>query len=307
MDFREARELFLRDVERGVLHPERLEDARACEVRERLARELFDEIALDVDGDAVGPARARLREQRNPAEALDHLRQRRGRIQHVAVDDHLVDRVGRAEDVAEPRGVGHQLAHRHRPARVLQLRRAVVVLSGVDLQFRELRNVARHGIVEPPLAFLVQHHHRNAGDRFAHRVDPEDRILLQRIAAADAALASRVEVDDLAVALDQPCESGDLLVVDDLRHRRVEALETVRGDADRLRRRHRQIAWTFRLGVLRGGRPHQRCSDEQTDESVAQPFRAARCPLHFFLHFASSASRSSLAPPRYTAEIFRVL
>ena len=72
---------------------ERLEQPRAQEVAERLARELLDEVALHVDADAVGPARAGLRHQR-------HLRQPSimacsGAVvlSTLAFDDHFVDRV----------------------------------------------------------------------------------------------------------------------------------------------------------------------------------------------------------------------
>src|SRR5262249_162868 len=65
VDLRQTRQLLLRHVERRVLHPERLKDSLTREFRERLAGQLLDEVPLDVDADAVIPARAWLREQRD--------------------------------------------------------------------------------------------------------------------------------------------------------------------------------------------------------------------------------------------------
>src|SRR5262249_60843228 len=73
---REPRELLLRHVERRVLHAERLENARAQKVGERLAGELLDEIALHLDADAVRPARTRLPERRTLRKPGDHVLQR---------------------------------------------------------------------------------------------------------------------------------------------------------------------------------------------------------------------------------------
>ncbi len=54
-------------------HAEGLEDVVAHEVGQRLAGELFDDVALDIHGHAVDPSFAGLIEQRNLGELVDHL------------------------------------------------------------------------------------------------------------------------------------------------------------------------------------------------------------------------------------------
>ncbi len=67
-----AGEFFGGDVEGGVVDAERGEDALAGEVGKGLAGECFDEVALDVDGDDVGPAGAERGEEGNFGQAVDH-------------------------------------------------------------------------------------------------------------------------------------------------------------------------------------------------------------------------------------------
>ena len=61
------------NVEAGVFHAERGEDVVAVEVGQRLAGELFDDVALDVHGHAVDPSCAGLIEERDLRQAVDHL------------------------------------------------------------------------------------------------------------------------------------------------------------------------------------------------------------------------------------------
>ena len=63
------------------------------------ALDLLDQVALDVDADAVGPARAGLHEQWHFRQTVDHGLQWSRCIQHVGVDDHLVDGIIRVQDV----------------------------------------------------------------------------------------------------------------------------------------------------------------------------------------------------------------
>ena len=76
--------------------------------------------------------------------------------------------------------VRHQLADGGRVCRRLENRRAVRGRAAIHLQVRELRDVLREGIGGAPFPFLVQHHHRDAGDRLGHRVDAEDRVPRER-------------------------------------------------------------------------------------------------------------------------------
>ena len=231
MDFSQARELLLRNVERGVFHAEWLKDAGAGEVRERLAGEFFDQVALYVHGNAIGPTRARLREQRDLREAVNHGLQRGGGVQHVSINDHLVDRAQRVQDIAEACRVSHQFAHRHGAARVLNLRRAIVIFPDDDFHAGKFGNVLRDRIVELPLPLFVQHHHGDAGNGLGHGVDPEDRIFLDSVGLLRVELADGVEVDDLAVARDQCDQACHLLVVDEMFHGGIQAGEALGRDA----------------------------------------------------------------------------
>ena len=179
------------------------------ELGERLARQLLDQVALHVD-------RRRCSASARPAGAAAGSCASLSiiacsgcvAIEHVDVRVHLVDRGAAEHAVGEAAGVRHQLAHRHRVIRRDLRDRAVLRIHFRDLEVRELGNVLRHRIVELPLAFLEQHHHRDAGDRLGHRVDAEDRVLLHRRAALQVALAGGLELHDLAVLRDHRDDAG---------------------------------------------------------------------------------------------------
>ena len=218
------------------------------------------QIALHVDADAVGPPRARLRHQRHLHQAVDHRLERCARVEHSRVDDHLVHGVIGVEDVSQSARMRHQLAHRQRAACVFQLRRTVLVLPDVDLQLCELGNVPRHGIVEPPLAFFVQQHHRDAGDGLGHGRDTKDRILLQWIGFLRVETTDAAVVHHFAVPLEQGDKASDLVLVDETLHSVFKAPEALGRDTNRLRRHKREIprACGTSRGCLRWGRTRRR-------------------------------------------------
>jgi hypothetical protein len=126
----------------------------------------------------------------------------------------------------------HQLAHRHRMVRRDLRDRAGLRIHFRDLEVRELGNVLRHRIVELPLPFLEQHHHRHAGDRLRHRVDAEDRVLLHRRGALQVALAGGFELHDLAVPRHHRHDAGQLVLVDQRLHLALQPAEPLRRHAD---------------------------------------------------------------------------
>ena len=263
-----------RDVERGVHHAERREDALVQEVAQRLSGDLLDQIALHVDGRAVRPHGLRLGEQRHLHELVDHRLQRCAGVQHPIVDERAVDRMAGVQDVAQPGGVLHQVAHRHAPAPLdrLGLHVPVGVLPGVDLEIGERRNVSRHRIVELPLAFLVQHHQRHADDRLGHREDAEDRIGLDRIVLADIELADRVAEDQLAVPRQHRDDAGQLAVVDHRLHAGVEPLQPFRRDPDVFRCGDLEIAREFgRRRALERGCAGGHRRQQRREEQVCPP------------------------------------
>ena len=108
---------------------------------ERLARQLLDDVALDVDARAVAPVGAGLRRQAAASRAC------RSSPAAAAVRS-VMFMLGVAGADVEARGVAHQLPHGHR----LGLRHFAIRRR--DLQAGELGNVLRHRIVERPLALL---------------------------------------------------------------------------------------------------------------------------------------------------------
>ena len=59
------------------------------------------------------------------------------------------------------------------------------------------------GLVERDLAFLDQHHEGDTRDRLGHRIDAENRIVLDRNLAFEVGKALHRRMDDLAAAVDQ--------------------------------------------------------------------------------------------------------
>ena len=224
VDRGEAGELFLGDVEGGVVHAEGGEDALAEEVGEGLAGEFFDEVTLDVDGDAVGPTGAGRGEEGDLGEAVDHGLEGGARVKEAGFDDHFVDGGGGVEDVAEAARVGHEFAHGHGAGGIFQFWGSVGVFAGVDFEAGEGGDVAGDGVVELPFSFFVEHHHGDAGDGFGHGVDAEDGIGFEG--------AVGLEAGDFAVAGDEGDEAGDLFFVDEALHGGVEAGEAFGGEAE---------------------------------------------------------------------------
>ena len=227
-------------MERRVLHPERQQDVLPHEFAQRLAREFLDEVSLDIHRDAVDPLRAGLVEQRNLGQPVDHALQIL-RAEHRRVAVHLVDRSFAEDAVGEAGRVAHQLRHRRRVRRIFDDGLAVGVHALVDFEIRELRDVFRDRIARPPLALLIQHHHRDAGDRLGHRVDAEDRVLLHGRAAGHVALAIGPRIDDLAVARHYRDDSRHLAVVDVFLQHRMHTIQSLRGEAYRFRFRLRKV------------------------------------------------------------------
>jgi hypothetical protein len=73
----------------------------------------------------------------------------------------------------------------------------------------ELGQPARDRVLELEGALLPQHHRRHRGDRLGHRVDPPDRVALDRQVRLDVAVAARRLVRELAVARDLDEVAGE--------------------------------------------------------------------------------------------------
>ena len=207
-----------------------------------------------------------LRQQRNLHQLVDHRLERRPGVEDPAVDDGPVHRVARIEDIAQPRGVPHEIAHGEAPPALdrFDLHGAVAVHAGEDLQIGERGDELRHRIIELPPAFLVQHHQGGADDRLGHREDAEDGVELDRVVLADVELPHRIGEDDLPVPRQHRDDARELPVVHHRLHAGVEPFEAFGGDPDRGRVGDREVA--RRLCPDRGGRralKRRRTDDER--------------------------------------------
>ena len=114
--------------------------------------------------------------------------------------------------------------------------------AGVHLEILELRNVLRDRIVELPFTLFEQNHHRDAGDRLAHRIDAKDAVRRHRLVGVDVLFADGVEMHDLAVSRDERDDARELSLIHDALHARRHGLQAVRRHADAFRLGCRYIA-----------------------------------------------------------------
>ena len=142
---------------------------------------------------------------------------------------------------------------------------AVCIHAIEHLEIRELGNVLGERVVGLPLAFLVQHHHRDAGDRLRHREDAHDRVFLQRLAALQIGNPARAVFNDLTVARGQSDDPRQLLFVDDLLHACREALPIViRVSEFRRTDERRRLCDTTTTNDV-GGARHRRKGDNKCE------------------------------------------
>jgi hypothetical protein len=109
--------------------------------------------------------------------------------------------------------VHHQVAHGHRPLRIDDPLRAVLVPLA-DLQVAPLRDVAGHRVVELEQPALVQGQQRDPGDRLGHRVDAPDRALLDGPVPFEVPEPERPEITHVAVPGHDDLATGDAPGVD---------------------------------------------------------------------------------------------
>ena len=204
------------DVEAGVDHAERLEDASGEELVEWHARHHLDHPSEHVRGHAVVPLPAGLEQQREVGEAVADVGEvgagRRAPLEAGAAVE-LVDWVGPQEPVREAGRVGEEVPELH-------LFRDRI---GDGLRDRappphpstgERRDVTADGIGQFDPALLPEHQRSNRGDRLRHRVDAEHRVERDGLSRLDVSLAVRVEVNDLALSGDRQRPAREQAVID---------------------------------------------------------------------------------------------
>ena len=104
----------------------------------------------------------------------------------------------------------------------------------------ELRDVLRHGVVQPQPSLFEHHHDRDADHRLGHRGQAEDRVAPHRLSPFLVHGAGHVDVGNLALPGDEHDGTGDLARLHVAFDQLVDALQPLLGQADGLRRRDRQ-------------------------------------------------------------------
>ena len=104
----------------------------------------------------------------------------------------------------------------------------------------ELRDVLRHGVVQPQPSLFEHHHDRDADHRLGHRGQAEDRVAPHRLSPFLVHGAGHVDVGNLAFPGDEHDGTGDLARLHVAFDQLVDALQPLLGQADGLWRRERQ-------------------------------------------------------------------
>jgi hypothetical protein len=96
-------------------------------------------------------------------------------------------------------------------------------LARRGLQIGEPGQIFRHGIGDVKLALILQHQNRNAGDRFGHRSDPEERVGRHRPFRGDIGHAGAFEVEVFIFGDNDGDGAGYFVLRDHLLHRGADA------------------------------------------------------------------------------------
>ena len=196
--------LFRRDPERGVGHPQRIENTGLQHLAQGLALDARQKEAQHLGGVAVVEAVAGLVAERQLAQRLQPyvrgqwIDQRRTQFFVMGVGDGA----GGAEGVGQARAVGQQVLD----GDVARRRRGGVQRPGGIVQHDhvgQFRQPPGHRIGKLQLAFLDQHHHGDGGHRLGHRGDAEQGVAGHRQAGLDVAVAEGQGLDNFALAPDQ--------------------------------------------------------------------------------------------------------
>ena len=85
----------------------------------------------------------------------------------------------------------------------------------------------RHRIVQLQLALFVEHHNRNTGNRFGHRINAEKRILRHRLIRFPIAQTRSLEMHNLALSGDQRQNTCKLPRIHECLHCRLDLRKTL--------------------------------------------------------------------------------
>ena len=222
---------FRRHMKIRIHHAQRFEQALAQKIAKALPGPDLDQPPQDVDADAVIPARAGLKDQRQRGELVDHLLQRRIHVHDALLGVEPVHRRLGKQPVGEARAVADQLAQRRR---CLQ-RLGVCHFGRTRLhhpQVAKLGDVIGHCIVQIEHTLVVEHHHRRRGDDLGAGIDAEDGVFLHRRFGFEIGLPPGFDIDDRAALEDHGHQPADQPAIDIGLHGGVDGTEVVAGRSD---------------------------------------------------------------------------
>ena len=198
----EAAALLRRNEERGVAHPERLEDLLAQEVAEAPPRRDLDHRAHDVGRVAVLPALARVERE---AEAAELVREFDGGHARMVVPRELVGQARRHRE---------QVAH-HRRTRGRAALRA-------DADVGEAGQEPLDAVLEREEPALDADRGGEAGERLRGREHPEDRVAVRGAGPREVGAAEEALVEFALAVEDERQRAGPFARVDRPSDRLVE-------------------------------------------------------------------------------------
>jgi len=200
------------------------------------AAENLDEAADDVDGERVVPLRSRLEQQRHAGKAIDKALQRHVGGGALAAAAHIVGVVQRVHGdnlarlvvaVRQARRVREQHANRDGRFRRHRAIRPTRIAAREHCHLSKRWNVLFDRLVQTELALLPQGEQTGHRERLAHAVQPEERILVDRLQRR----RRRLEEFNLAVARHQARRKGQELLAHERVHPCLHAVETLAADA----------------------------------------------------------------------------
>ena len=171
---------------------------------EPLAADRFDGLADEVDINAVFPARAGVGRDRDRQRGVLAGGDRRNagllQINRIVAVPHVV---------AEPGGVGHELAQRDRRFRRPQFWFAVGVKAFQHLHRGEIGQQFSDRLVERQLALLDQLHRAGRRDGLGHGGNPEHAVGGHGIVFGEVAFAERALIDHLVASRGHSHDAGN--------------------------------------------------------------------------------------------------
>ena len=151
---------------------------------------------------AVPPLITRRAFQRQFGEAFRHLLQCLVRAADLFLAVEGIDFRLHHEAIGEAGRVCEEIQHFHRPVGLARL--VVFAAAAVEnLDIGKFLDVAGDVMVQAQLAFLEQHHRGQRRDRLRHRIDAENRLRPDGLAAAEFGRPAIVFQRDLAIARNQ--------------------------------------------------------------------------------------------------------